>query len=209
MRLREGHPGFSDMPLVEQVLLIQVRMEFILNNARQEAKEATENDPVLEKGKNDRIALAAPAPRKKRLGITQVRDHFSLDATCFICESLALVRGGTSTHRPHFFTRRGRPEKALCPDLTSLPGMKERKELLFRLDICLACLKQKVSSPSHNGAYCDALSTLPALKCREPGCRIRAIFCEQHEVKNADILFQEREKEHLLVPDCQTQNAAH
>ena len=208
MKLREEH-DFSDLPLEEQLSRIQGRMEFILKNARQEAKEAPGNDPVLEKGK---IALAAPAlPHRKRLGLTQVGEkHFSTFSSCFICESLALVRGGTSDHRPHFFTRRGRPEKALCPDLTSLPGMKERKELLFRLDICLACLKQKVSSPSHNGAYCDALSTLPALKCREPGCRIRAIFCEQHKVGNAAILFQEKEKEkELLLTGLPVSDAAH
>ena len=207
MKLREGHPGFTDLPLVEQLVLIQARMEFILKNARQEVKEAPGNDPVLEK---EKIALAAPAlPHRKRLGLTQVGEkHFSTFSTCFVCTTLALERGETPDHLPHFYNRRGRPEKSLCPALTSLPNMEERRELLDKLGVCLACLKESTKSPSHNGEVCDALSALPALKCRAQGCKLRAIFCEQHKVGNAAILFQEKERE-LLLTGLPVTDAAH
>ena len=196
MTLRRTIPSFAELPLVEQLHSIQEYMEFILKNARQEAKQTPKEVRVVEERKTDEEDSSTLTAVEWSSGGDYL---FKKDGTCFICESLALAQGASPEHRPHYYNKRKRLVKTLCPALISKAGMRERIKLLSGLDICLACLKSKTSDRTHGGEACDALSKVPALKCVKPGCRLRAILCEQHVVSNSRLLSREEELEMILT----------
>ena len=106
--------------------------------------------------------------------------------SCTICETKAELDNVTVQLVEHPKTIKGTPLREACPTLVGLPSMRDRVDLLNKLGICLACIKSRLSDPSHNGDICDL--PFPGLLCSEPRCKIRYTLCTEHKGNNKNQL---------------------
>ena len=102
--------------------------------------------------------------------------------SCTICEAKAKLDNITVQLIEHPKLATGKPLREACPTIAGLPDMKSRVELLNKLNICLACIKSRLSEQDHNGNTCDL--PFPGLRCSVPGCKIRYTLCLEHKADN-------------------------
>ena len=73
-----------------------------------------------------------------------------------------------------------------CPVLMELQNIKERHDLLVRLNICLACLTCSLEDPRHGPSTC--MFPYTNIICNEPYCSIRKTVCNAHKNINHNML---------------------
>ena len=73
-----------------------------------------------------------------------------------------------------------------CPVLMELQNIKERHDLLVRLNICLACLTCSLEDPRHGPNTC--IFPYTNIICNEPYCSIRKTVCNAHKNINHNVL---------------------
>ena len=155
--------------------------------------ETTQSNPA------NTFPSAPPAgPTITMPGFSQVPGSSMLQgvSTCLICEKVALFTKSPLKERNHYYTRKGRLERHLCPTLTDLNTLEDRRKLIDDTSLCAACLSQPLSSPSHGGQACTALmdTKLRFLKCTENSCKLRSVLCVEHKEQNKTYLSGETQR---------------
>ena len=105
------------------------------------------------------------------------------ETTCRICLIIASNNCQILRPREHNMTERGFIIKESCPELASL-SRSEKIDILKKNRICRSCLCLGVNTPLHPEDNCDYLEqkNLLFLKCQADACKLRSIFCDQHQL---------------------------
>ena len=103
--------------------------------------------------------------------------------SCRICKIISSNHGKQLQPREHKISGGGFIIKESCPELLNF-NKYQKIDILKKNNICRACLSLGVNTPLHPEDNCDYLEqkNLLFLKCQADACKLRSIFCDQHQL---------------------------
>ena len=104
------------------------------------------------------------------------------EITCRICVIVSSNNCQILRPKLHRVTTAGNVIKESCPELLKF-NKYQKIDILNKNNICRACLSLGVNTPLHPAEDCDYLEQkkLLFLKCPAYGCKLRSVFCDQHQ----------------------------